>query len=364
LVDGALGWDAASAACQKLGEGLFSSHQSQIDTLKNVFSYGSYIGRFKETQYFWISKDASNGSCKAVDASGQVHDVGCSSRYPALCSQSAPVSNATWADKSSQFQIVQKVGKQRITGFRDFFSFRFLGVRYAPQPERFTYSEVYDGPANQSALNYGSKCAQPGTGSEDCLFLNIFTPALPSIGNDTDKLRPVMVWIHGGGFKTESNQDINHDGTNLASRGDVVIVQLNYRLGNLGFLAFDDNTSGNYGISDYLTGLKWVKKNIAAFGGDSERVTIFGESAGGAAVRALLASPPARGLFHRAIMQSSPAGIAGDAPFAEYQTVSESAQIFGKRVLDETGCSNVKDWLGCLRAYDAVELAGLNTAAT
>ena len=141
--------------------------------------------------------------------------------------------------------------------------------------------------------------------SEDCLSLNIWTPA-KSAG---DRL-PVMVWIHGGGFQAGAGAEPRHDGMAFA-RKNVVLVTFNYRLGVFGFLSHPEltresgrNASGNYGMLDQIAALKWVQDNIAAFGGDPGNVTIFGESAGSFAVSALMASPLARGLFHKAIGES------------------------------------------------------------
>ncbi len=139
--------------------------------------------------------------------------------------------------------------------------------------------------------------------SEDCLYLNVWTTA--SSGDD---LRPVMVWIHGGGLNLGWSHQAGYDGAAFAKRG-VVLVSVNYRLGPLGYLAHpalskERGESGNYGFLDQLAALEWVERNIAAFGGDPGNVTIFGESAGGTSVHALLASPLASGLLHRAIAES------------------------------------------------------------
>lgn len=141
---------------------------------------------------------------------------------------------------------------------------------------------------------------------EDCLHLNITTP-----GCD-DLRRPVMVWIHGGGYINGSGSTAFYDGASLAARGDVVVVTLNYRLGALGFLWLGDlddryRSSGVNGLLDQIAALEWVRDEIAAFGGDPDNVTIFGESAGAMSVSTLLAMPRARGLFHRAIAQSGAA---------------------------------------------------------
>ncbi|MFZ3006127.1 MAG: carboxylesterase/lipase family protein [Phenylobacterium sp.] len=141
--------------------------------------------------------------------------------------------------------------------------------------------------------------AASGAQDEDCLNLNVFTPAI-----DSGK-RPVMVWIHGGGFTHGAGYEPLYDGGPLAERGDLVVVSLNYRLGALGFLSIPEAGSpGNAGLLDQVAALKWVADNIAAFGGDPDQVTIFGESAGSAAVSCLVAMPSARGLFKRAILQS------------------------------------------------------------
>ncbi len=140
--------------------------------------------------------------------------------------------------------------------------------------------------------------------SEDCLTLNVWTPACD------DRHRPVLVWVHGGAFVTGSGATPWYDGSRLARRGDVVVVTLNYRLGALGFLHLADLAgedwagSGNLGLLDMIAALAWVRDNIGAAGGDPDNVTVFGESAGGCAVAALLAAPAARGLFARAIAQS------------------------------------------------------------
>ena len=146
--------------------------------------------------------------------------------------------------------------------------------------------------------------AEPIPMSEDCLVLNVWTPALDG------RKRPVMFWCHGGAFISGSGASGWYDGTNLARKGDVVVVTLNHRLGSLGYMHLDDlggdayASSGNVGMLDIVEALKWVRDNIASLGGDAGNVTIFGESGGGAKVSVLMAMPAAHGLFHKAIMQS------------------------------------------------------------
>jgi para-nitrobenzyl esterase len=142
---------------------------------------------------------------------------------------------------------------------------------------------------------------------EDCLVLNVWTPAV----NDGRK-RPVMFWCHGGGFATGSGSSPDNDGTNLARRGDVVVVTINHRLNVLGFanlseFSTDFAASGDTGMMDIVHALKWVRANIAQFGGDSNTVMIFGQSGGGRKVETLLAMPSAKGLFHRATIESGAA---------------------------------------------------------
>nr|WP_315158636.1 carboxylesterase family protein [uncultured Flavobacterium sp.] len=145
----------------------------------------------------------------------------------------------------------------------------------------------------------------PSGKSEDCLYLNVWTPA-----KSAKEKVPVLVWIYGGGFGAGATSETSYNGKNLAKKG-VVLVSIAYRVGQLGFMAHPElsaenpkNVSGNYGLLDMIAGLQWVKENIAAFGGDPNKVTIFGESAGGIAVSMLCASPLAKGLFNGAISQS------------------------------------------------------------
>jgi para-nitrobenzyl esterase len=146
-----------------------------------------------------------------------------------------------------------------------------------------------------------------GRQDEDCLYLNVTTPAADG------GRRPVLVWIHGGGFTMGSGSQAMYDVVPLVCRGDVVVVTVNYRLGPLGFLHLDDlvgqsfGASGNAGIEDQVAALEWVRDNIAAFGGDPDQVTIFGESAGGMSVGTLLGTPSAAGLFRGAVAQSGAA---------------------------------------------------------
>ena len=185
----------------------------------------------------------------------------------------------------------------------------FLGIPYA-KAKRFAAPEAPDswsgvrradtiGLAAPQTVHPIPGFSASGPQGEDCLNLNVFTPATDS------KRRPVMFWIHGGGFTAGAGYEPLYNGRSLAVRGDVVVVTINYRLGALGFLRLPEiGAHGNQGLLDCIAALRWTRDNIRAFGGDPEQVTIFGESAGSAAVCCLLGMPAARGLFRRAILQS------------------------------------------------------------
>ncbi|HEY3275143.1 MAG TPA: carboxylesterase/lipase family protein [Syntrophorhabdaceae bacterium] len=202
-----------------------------------------------------------------------------------------------------------------------------------------------------------------GRTSEDCLYLNIWAPEKAA----GKPLLPVMVWIHGGAFMTGAGSLAGYSGAGLAREG-VVVVTLNYRLGPFGFLAHPalsaespSGTSGNYGILDQMEALRWVKKNIASFGGDPERVTLFGESAGALSISALLLSPSAQGLFHRAILQSgAPTGNRYVMP-AAHGSMRE-ALTMGKELAARLGSDKEKDVAGAMRRKTPEEI--MSAAAT
>jgi para-nitrobenzyl esterase len=206
--------------------------------------------------------------------------------------------------------VVTKSGRVKGTGVG---IASFKGIPYAAPPVGRLRWRPPEAPASwnnvRDASQFGPQCPQPrpGLSSEDCLSLNIWTPATSA----PDHL-PVMVWIHGGGFFAGSGSLPAYDGEALARRG-VVLVTLNYRLGALGFLAHPAlsresarGVSGNYGILDQIAALRWVQNNIAQFGGDPANVTVFGESGGAYSICVLTVSPLTQGLFRRAILQSLP----------------------------------------------------------
>jgi para-nitrobenzyl esterase len=212
----------------------------------------------------------------------------------------------------------------------------------------------------RKATEFGAHCMQgkvfgdmnfrDAGGSEDCLFLNIWVPAKMS-----ESKLPVMVWIYGGGFVAGSTSEARQDGAKLAQQG-VVVVSMNYRLGIFGFLVHPElakeserNAAGNYGLLDQVAALHWVHDNIAAFGGDPGNVTIFGESAGSFSVSAQMASPLAKGLFHKAIGESGAAFFSGGLSF-EPRSVREERDV--KSVTTKLGVSTLKE----LRAVPAEKM--------
>ena len=198
--------------------------------------------------------------------------------------------------------------------------------------------------------------------SEDCLYLNVWTPAK----SPRDKV-PVLVWIYGGGFNFGGTAEPNYNGEKLAKKG-VVLVSIAYRVGQLGFLAHPglsaenpNHVSGNYGLLDMIAGLKWIKENIAAFGGDPDKVTIFGESAGGIAVSMLCASPLAKGLFQGAISESGGSfGPTRTTTFpGENMKSLRDAEIAGAAYVTGAGFSSIAD----LRKVEADKLPAVRGLA-
>jgi para-nitrobenzyl esterase len=230
----------------------------------------------------------------------------------------------------------------------------FAGIPYAAPPVgalRWRPPEPAAGWAGfRDATRPGPRCTQDVSNdvdqtetSEDCLTLNVWTP--PPSGEK----RPVMVWIHGGSFINGSGDIYN--ARSLASRGDVVVVTINYRLGALGFLAHPAlgpaGDVGNYGLADQQAALRWVHDNIAAFGGDADKVTIAGESAGAMAVCDHLVAPDSQGLFSAAIIQSGPCAAQYDLPAAEKTSESYAAEV---------GCADPATAAACLRALPREKL--------
>jgi para-nitrobenzyl esterase len=237
----------------------------------------------------------------------------------------------------------------------------FKGIPYAAPPVGALRWKAPQPPAPwtgvRKADTFGAQCHQPPIfgdivfdrpASEDCLFLNVWTPAKAA----SAKL-PVMVWIHGGGYQAGASHEPRHDGTALARKG-VVLVTVNYRLGVFGFFAHPalskedpKGSSGTYGLMDMTAALRWVRDNVAAFGGDPGNVTIFGESAGSFAVSTLMAAQSARGLFHKVIGESG-------APFGSSLSMAPKAAVEGNG--EKFAASIGAATLEALRAKPAEEI--------
>ncbi|KAI1645332.1 cholinesterase [Daldinia loculata] len=347
----------AGKTCEAVGEQLWSLKLGTKSIQANL-NYLKYVDPDLGLSQFWVA--SGNQSARAIDIYGRIVHAEPEAKLPVLCSQSAPFSNVTAQDTGERWQVTVNSNNEFLTGYRDRLSFRFLGVRYAPQPKRFTYSEPYVGNGGEvSALEYDSQCVQAGNiGSEDCLFLNIWTTHIPAKPT-TKKLKPVMFWIHGGSFINGAASDPTFDGGNLASRGDVVVVTVNYRLNTLGFLALNDGvTNGNFGLADQVNALEWVRKNIKDFGGDPDRITIFGQSAGAGSVQALIASPKSIGKFAGAIPVSNLASKDPSTGYTTYYTIEEEVEALGNTILKETGCANATSQVDCLRSISPHTLAG------
>ncbi|KAK2011141.1 carboxylesterase [Colletotrichum eremochloae] len=343
-----ISFSEAKAACNKLGEELWAPASASNGT-QRILSILDYQEPNTDLSAIWVaSQDGDTPT--TINLQGEVSSAHPSATNPVLCMQTAPFSNGVSQDNTERWQVVAHSNNEDVIGFRDRNSFRFQGMRFATRTERFAYPEMYQGSGgNATALEFGSPCYQ-GFGSEDCHYLNVYTPFLPHNRGVDGGLRPVMFWIHGGALTSGSGSDPLFDGGNLASRGDVVVVTINYRLGTLGYLALDDGeTNGNFGLADQILALDWVQKNIPDFGGDPSRITVFGQSAGATSIRAMMASPKAAGKFAAAICMSSLGGIAYGEPYSKYYSIEDQLELVGDAILGTTKCANATSQVKCLR---------------
>lgn len=273
-----------------------------------------------------------------------------------IASGSPNAQEAADRDTPERVTIESRLGK--VVGLRTADTLQFRGVRYALPPtgtRRFmppVAAGAWEG--TYEATEFPNRCHQavggfdagsPGKLDEDCLFLNIVTPSV------TGDRRPVLLWIHGGAYIEGSANA--YDGSVLAAQGNVVVVTINYRLGLFGFselsaLGAEFAGAASNGIRDQITALKWVRDNIRDYGGDPDNVTIFGESAGGGSVLALLASPSADGLYHKAIAHSP-------------TTVNERAQDIVPALAQRLGASGeaLREKLRALTANEVLELQAI-----
>ncbi|KGO50346.1 Carboxylesterase, type B [Penicillium expansum] len=285
-----------------------SSHRDAVDTCASYgeelldckyfsefyhqLQYQVYLGKVEQTQTIW-----SSCSMSPFTLDGAASHMKDSIELPFICTNSAPTVTKVDTDFSTFSRINITSNGTIFEGLHDHMAFRFMEIPFAKPPTgalRFQYAQPWNG-TYVDATKYGPACLQYGrlNGNQQGF-------------NPWPKLKPVLFWIHGGAFTHRSAVDGVFDGASLVSRGDVVLVTVNYRLSIFGFLALNDTTvTGNYDMSDKIEALKWVQNHISAFGGDPNNVTIFGQSAGGSAVISLIQSQKAAGLFTGAIAQSA-----------------------------------------------------------
>ncbi len=264
--------------------------------------------------------------------------------------------------------VIATISAGPVSG-RDFGAYAsFLGIPYAAAPvgplrwrppvAPAAWTSPLDGTHVGPACPQAPDGANPPPTDEDCLRTNIWTPGATAGAN-----RPVMVFIHGGGFTSGHGGNPLFDGARMAQQG-VVVVTLNYRLGQLGFLAHPaleaedtaHHSAGNYGFLDQIFALRWVHDNIAAFGGDPSNVTIFGESAGAISVCGHLVSPLSAGLFRRAITESGSCALIFMPLHDEAGNPLASADSLGHRVATTLGCETATDVAACLRARPVADV--------
>lgn len=354
--------DAASK-CKAIGEKVYQWSSNDCESQKELQYQLDYLVLAKELRHdesLWISSKNHEKDCSAYSLlRKKVTQRPCNEKLSTLCTSTPPPTTDLDRAARNTTKLTVTSKDHTLTGYRDARSFRFLGVPFANPPInnlRFAPPQNYTGSKRLDATRMQDSCIQSASSfgassgiSEDCLYLNVYTPFLPAKVTEKTALRPVAVYIYGGAFTKGSAAMIDYDGGNFASRSDVVVVTLNYRLGALGHLSTGNMTTGNYGIRDQIMALKWVQNHIAAFGGNSSHVTVFGQSAGGQSAVALLSSSAAKGLFSGALVQSAPL----DLPWFPRGLYSDhiSPEV-GKAVGCNDSSSETK-FLKCLRSVPA-----------
>ncbi|KAG0210434.1 hypothetical protein BGX28_009343 [Mortierella sp. GBA30] len=312
---------------------------------------------------FWVSSgivlSLPNEKCKALNkVSAKVESVSCCRKLPTVCRNTAGSRIPLLSDTSRRIQVNTTVGM--IQGSHDQTAFRFLGIPYGEAPignlrfaapvAKAPFQTTLDATSYRAVCPQTPKSAGPSAivfselinqapENEDCLHLNVFTPSLKSKGTP---LLPVLFYIHGGGFEKYSGSLILYEPGNLVSRGGVVVVTINHRLGMLGWMENIDswprkNIPGNQGFHDQILALRWVQKNIASFGGDPKLVTVLGQSSGATSVRALLTAPSTyelHKLYKRVIIESDPIDIPFKIPSAAARMTNNFMKALGCKETD------------------------------
>ncbi|KAF9971769.1 hypothetical protein BGZ73_005176 [Actinomortierella ambigua] len=365
------GYYDGMAACSSMGESGYiyipdtAGASDLVDLLRSNAPANVEVAGHTQ---FWVYNGVPGvlQNCLAVNKNtGKTDWIPCTTQLPTVCFNSVMRRVLLFDDRSRQVKVTTPVGE--IQGWRDQNAFRFLGIPYAEAPtgERRFAKPVAKAPftSTYDALNYRYICPQTqggfmplllswlengATQHEDCLNLNVYTPSLKGPGVAG---LPVIMYIHGGGFTSYAGSTILFEPGHLLARGGVVVVTINYRLGFLGWLENEaawgrSSVSGNQAIHDQILALQWIKKNIAAFGGDPNRVTVMGESAGAVSIRAMLSAKSTWDLYQSVIAQSDPINI----PFKKPDTAGKEAAYF----LEALGCP-VND-LNCARSAPMEEV--------
>ncbi|EMR10180.1 hypothetical protein PNEG_01454 [Pneumocystis murina B123] len=351
-------------SCDKYNEGLYNYKEAPKSTkdaiLRRLRCYNHSLSGNKD--YYFI-KTLNEHKCNALNIkNGKVYIVDCDLPFSSICTNSGKerdVKTPPSTDKKLSYTVNSAFGK--VTGTRTDLTFTFLGIPYALPP---VGNLRFDDPVRISKLKktwnatyYRSYCPQDNTLipspviSEDCLYLNVYTPYIPEDGDCDSQLLPVMLWIHGGAYIHGNLQDIYNDPSHLVAHENVVVVTINYRLGAFGFWG-----CGNQGIKDQIVALQWVREFISFFGGDPLRVTIAGQSAGASSVRTLLsAKTKTEGLFHAAIMVSDPISMG-------FASKKDSVTHISKELARYVGCiqndTSIADpeLMKCMRGVSAEEI--------
>ncbi|KAK7055757.1 carboxylic ester hydrolase [Favolaschia claudopus] len=365
----AASYDDALATCKANNETLLS--HASLKFLTKQFTYLEYLKDATPTTRYWISSGEKGRQPSSVAPLGTTR-TNPHEKLQFLCTNSAPHTTKVDTDFSSSPRTTVKSNGVTYTGTRDHLTFRFMGVPYAQPPVgplRFQYPQPWNGTAVDATffkpvcLQYGYFGSNefglmPWGNSEDCLTLHIFTPYIPSSnkpGKSAPALKPVLFWIHGGGNTQGTGEDATFDGGSLVSRTDSVVVTIDHRLNIFGYLGIDDTIKGNFAIADKVAALQWTHDNIAAFGGDPNRVMIFGQSAGGSSVIELVKTLKAKGLFSAAISQSG-----GGGPVQNYTAAAAAVVPTLNQYCNSTGVER----LACLQALPAETILNITNTVT
>ncbi|TRM56458.1 Alpha/Beta hydrolase protein [Schizophyllum amplum] len=346
----------AQEICAEHGESLLTA-----DHFEHYIAYYQSLGQLADEQELWLDGEENLFT--------DDQDIAASHRRPFLCTNSAPHTVDVDTDFSSHPRMTVYSKGLNITGTRDHLAFRFMGIPYAKPPTgslRFRYPQPFEG-TDVDATGFKPACLQygyfgsndqglmPWGNSEDCLYLNVFTPHLPLNSTRPGGGKAVVFWIHGGGNTGGTGADATFDGGSLASRADVVVVTINYRLNIFGFLGLADGVvTGNYALADKIAALQWVQTHITAFGGDPSRVMILGQSAGGFSVVDLVSSPMAAGLFSRAVSMSGGS--------SSIQTPQEGEAAVGPHIARYCPGVNGTERLSCLQELPAETVLNMTTS--